>query len=64
MYGYNKTIDLIDSLTPLSNSSIDRLGIINQILEYSVLNEKEYNKVVEHLKLEIMPVETFITNNE
>lgn len=46
-----------------TGNMLDFLDEANSIIESTVFTEAEYNKVVEHLRLEILDVEQFVTKN-
>lgn len=68
MLTYNSVIAELDRLIEVNQEEFVNLDLFfeacNDVFEGSVLNEIEYNKAVEHLKLEIMPVDKFVVQNE
>jgi hypothetical protein len=66
MLGYNSVISEIDRLIESNHySTIDELlEMANDVMEEAVLTEIEYNKVVKHLKLEILDIDRFVSAND
>lgn len=63
MLGLNSVLLEIDSLSAQGYEMDDFLDRVNSLLENSILTEAEYDKIVTHLKLEIMDVDRFISVN-
>lgn len=64
MLGVNAAIAEIDRLRIISEDLDGFFDSVNDVLESTILSESEYNKVVDHLKLEIMDVDRFVKMNE
>lgn len=63
MLSYQSVIAEIDRLVSI-NGVENLLEMANDVLEDAYITEEEYNKVVEHLRLEIMDVDRFVVANE
>lgn len=68
MLTYNSVISELDRLIDLNEAEMADIDVFldtcNDVLENAYLTEVEYNKVVEHLKLEIMDADKFVVQNE
>lgn len=61
------TINVLRELAYISTTHLDVVEFMedaNSTLEVEVLSEEQYNKVVEQLRLEILPVDLFVERND
>ncbi len=65
MLTFKSVIPEIDRLIALNKPTfLESLEISNDVIEDVFLSEEEYKKVTTHLKLEILDVDRFVTQNE
>lgn len=60
------TNNILRELAFIANNNLDIIDFLdeaNSIIESEVFNEAEYNKITEHLRLEIVDVERFVATN-